>query len=72
MKYTTEGCYGLASSDSMIDLMDKCRVFAAYKKDRGNIVFQESCDEHFCVELTKEQVLALAQELIDLADGDAA
>ena len=53
----------------LLHALDESRVFNVTKTDDGRFCFQESCDRWFSAKLTKEQVLALAEELRTLACG---
>ena len=53
----------------LLDALDKACVLNVQKLDDGRFCFQESCDRYFSANLTKEQVLALADELRALACG---
>lgn len=48
---------------------DGKRIFD-YKlsKDKRSLILTEACDLYFDVELTKEQVIELANDLIDIAN----
>lgn len=69
MSYTTRGPYGVETNKTMLGLMKSCRIFSAKPTSDGNFSIIEQCDDYFEVNLTKEQLLALAQELIDLANA---
>jgi hypothetical protein len=58
---------GHLNTESMIEAMQKARIFSLDLGD-GFVVFREECDGHFAAKLNKEQLLVLAQELIDLAE----
>lgn len=56
------------TKETMLEIMEECRVFTVYKEgDEFEIV--ESCDQYFRVNLTKEQLLALADEIKALANS---
>lgn len=52
---------------TMLDALNEARVFKAHKGADGRFVIEESCDHYFCAFLTREQLLALADELRALA-----
>lgn len=56
------------TADTMLELLEVCRVFSA-KEHKGKIAIYESCDDYFGVEITKEQALALAEEIKQLAES---
>lgn len=56
------------SGSPMLDLLAGERVFSISRTTDGGFAFTEKCDEYFGVKLTREQLLALAHELIALAD----
>jgi len=60
---------GGASGKNLLDALDEARVFNVTKMDDGRFCFEESCDHYFSASLTKDQVLALAEELRTLACG---
>lgn len=69
MRYEAEGVCGLEKCNTMISLMNELQIFQATSNQDGTFNFTEACDYYYFANLTKEQVLALAQELIDLANG---
>lgn len=58
-----------ASGETLLAALEDARVFNVSKTDDGRFEFEESCDNYFGAFLTKEQVLALAEELRALASG---
>lgn len=70
MKYTVRNDWTDRdeTADTMLEIMSECRVFEIDKHD-GKFVIWEKCDEYFCVSLTKEQLLALADEMKVLANS---
>ena len=52
----------------MLALMDEKRIFFLNCRD-GVFNITEGCDEWFSVRLTREQLKALAKEMMDFADG---
>ncbi len=70
MKYTVRNDWigRDETADTMLEIMDECRVFEIVKHD-GKFVLCEKCDEYFGVSLTKEQLLALADEMKSLANS---
>ncbi len=69
MTYTTEWFGENITSQTMLGLMAECQIFSVDPTPDGKFKILERCDDYFSADLTKEQVLALAQELIDLANG---
>jgi hypothetical protein len=51
----------------VLDALHKAGVFVVHKATDGRFFFEEACDHYNCAFLTKEQVLALADELRALA-----
>ena len=60
---------GGVSGKNLLDALDEAGVFNIEKMEDGRFCFQESCDRYFSANLTKDQVLALAEELRALACG---
>jgi hypothetical protein len=56
------------TADTMLEIMKECRVFKVLKKGYEFEVI-ECCDEYFGATLTKEQMLALADEIKALANS---
>jgi hypothetical protein len=54
-------------ADSMLGAMKEARIFKVKAED-GFAVFREGCGSYFAARLAKQQVLTLAQELIDFAE----
>ena len=54
---------------NLLDALDNASVFSVEQLSDGRFSFIESCDRYFSANLTKEQVLALADELRALAGG---
>lgn len=63
------GCEDGATGEDLLDALDGARVFSVKKLDDGRFCFEESCDQYFSANLTKDQVLALAEELRAMACG---
>lgn len=57
------------TSNSLLAALDSAQVFNVEKLEDGRFQFQESCDGYFSANLTKEQVLDLAEELRVLVCG---
>lgn len=55
------------SNESILDLVLSECVFSV-KKTGGTFWITEECDGNFAVELTKEQLIQLDEELIELAN----
>jgi hypothetical protein len=53
--------------ESLLDALDCARVLNVSKSEEGGFIFEEACDGHFRVKLTRQQVLDLADELRALA-----
>ena len=58
-----------ATGKGLLDALDESQVFSVVKMGDGRFCFEESCDRYFRVKLTKDQVLALAEELRALVDA---
>jgi hypothetical protein len=56
-----------ASGKTLLDALDEARVFNVSKEETGRFRIEESCDRYFSAVLTREQLLALADELRALA-----
>lgn len=56
-----------ASGKTLLDALDEARVFNVSKEETGRFRLEESCDRYFFAVLTREQLLALADELRALA-----
>jgi hypothetical protein len=56
------------TADTMLEIMKECQVFKVLKKGYEFEVI-ECCDGYFGVTLTKEQMLALADEIKALANS---
>jgi hypothetical protein len=54
-------------SDSILDLLEECRVLAITDKEDGTFEVEEACDYYFGVSLTRSQMLLLAHEIAELA-----
>lgn len=57
--------------DNLLDALENACIFSVTRLDDGRFHFLESCDACYSANLTKEQVLALADELRALAWGAA-
>lgn len=55
------------SVDSFPSVLDALNEVVCIYPDEDGFVVEEQCDNHFSVTLTREQLLTLAQELIELA-----
>ena len=65
-----DGAPGGVSAPNLLEALDKARVLNVQRYD-GRFAFEEGCDNWFCAYLTKDQLLALAEELRMLAtQGD--
>ena len=53
----------------ILDRLSDKRVFSVKLSDSGKFKFKERCDGYFADFLSKEEVLALADELIKMAGG---
>jgi hypothetical protein len=58
---------GGASGSTLLDALNNARVFNVYKLEDGRFCFEESCEKYFYVNLTRDQVHQLADELTALA-----
>jgi len=58
---------GMIERETILETLDKARIFSVEKTDDGTFMFQESCDFCFGAELTRKQVLMLANELRAMA-----
>jgi len=69
MAYTTTDIYSGKETEyeTMLEIMKERRIFTVHE-DNGKFVFIEKCDGHFDATLTKEQLVALASELIELSE----
>lgn len=52
---------------SVVDALEKLQVVEITEQPDGTFLFLDACDRWFGVNLTKEQVLALAAELVNMA-----
>ena len=59
----------LVIGKNLLDALDNAGVFSVEQLSDGRFSFIESCYRHFSANLTKEQVIALADELHALAGG---
>lgn len=64
-----DGDEGGVSGESLLDALKKAYVFSIEKKADGRFYIEEECDNYFHATLTRDQVLALAEELRALACG---
>jgi hypothetical protein len=55
------------SGKTLLDALDEARVLNVSKEETGRFRLKESCDRYFFAVLTREQLLALADELRALA-----
>lgn len=53
--------------EPILDKLAGERVFTAFPLANGMFRFRENCDDYFSVDLTKDEVMALAQELMSMA-----
>lgn len=53
---------------SVITAVADCCVFNIDKNDDGTFTVTEGCDGCYCVDLSKEQLIKLGEELIALAN----
>ena len=60
---------GETDGKTLLDALDEARIFSVVKTDDGRIVFEESCDCCFNATLSKNQLLALSDDLRALAVG---
>lgn len=51
---------------SEIEKLKGERIFSITKKDDGTFEFEECCDNFFHIDLNKEEVIKLINELMDL------
>lgn len=72
-KYKVDvNAYGMEpiECDMIMDALDDNRILHIYKHDDGlNFCINEGCDKYYGGILTPEQLVALGQELIDIATG---
>jgi hypothetical protein len=67
MKITvTHSIYGPSEHDSILGALAAERIFGIEKTEAG-FKFTERCDEYFSLNLSREQLLALADEIRALA-----
>jgi hypothetical protein len=59
---------GGIEADTLLAALAKARVLKVTKNADGSFELEERCDGYFGVRLTRDQVLALAEELRALAD----
>jgi ribosomal protein L5 len=52
--------------ETILDKLGYEQIFNISKEENDIFKIREGCDNYFSVNLTKEEVLQLAQELIDL------
>ena len=67
--YTTKMFWGDESAETMLKLLEECRIFGVTKVTKNKVTLEEFCDNSFRVELRKEQLLALSEEIRLLANG---
>lgn len=53
---------------TLLDALREARVFSVTKQETGRFQIEECCDWYYFAVLTREQLLALADELRALAD----
>lgn len=58
--------------NTMLEALADQRVFGIGVEEDNKFTIQEGCDNYFEVELTKEQLILLGQEIIDLANHQVA
>lgn len=58
------------SKQKMLDIVSELRIFDVEKQPDGRFEIYECCDLYFSATVTKEQLIALGQELIDLANEE--
>lgn len=56
------------SGKTMLNALREARIFSLYKQKDGRFRVEECCDLYFFAVLTREQLLALADELRALAN----
>ncbi len=52
---------------SILEALEEARVFSVQKTEENTIEFVDACDACFGLELTKNQVLSLCDELSEMA-----
>ena len=59
------------TGETILDALDNARIFNVSREQERPARFriEESCDNHFAAVLTREQLLALADELRAMADS---
>lgn len=70
MTYTVKNHYldRDETADTMLEILEDCQIFAVSKKGDGFEII-EKCDGYFGVSLNKDQMLALSNEIKDLANN---
>ncbi len=54
--------------DTVLATLEDARVFSVEKTEDGLFRVEEHCDKYFHADLTKEQLIEVAAELVRLAD----
>jgi hypothetical protein len=54
--------------ETMLEAIEKARVFTAEKQDNGTVEIREACDGFYYVRLRKDQILQLIDELKQIAE----
>lgn len=60
---------GDSEFETVLDAALNSRVFSVRANEDGTFEVREECDDYYHITLTKEQLIALADELRSLADG---
>lgn len=70
MKIKGTNCRGSKSIEytTVLEAVRDCYVFSTERQENGLFRMEELCEGHYHVVLTKEQLITLGQELIDLAN----
>lgn len=58
----------LETCDTMLELMEALNIFSISKIDDNKYAIGEECDQFYWATITKEQLLALSNELKELAN----
>lgn len=59
------------TAETILDALDDARICNVFEQELGRFRIEECCDNHFFAVLTREQLLALADELRALAGEPA-
>lgn len=54
-------------TSTVLQVLENAHVFEIEKTEQGNFNFTELCDNYYQVELTREMLIDLANELLELA-----